>query len=136
MRRATVLVIASSLATGMAAACGSDEDSTNASKYEGEKAKVAAVVDELGEASRNGDGARVCRELFTRNLAISVKRAARRPCADEVTTKVFDEDADFEVQDLSVIDNRATARVEDQKKRKSVLYLAKERGRWRIARIS
>ena len=124
------------IALGAAAltGCGSDHGS-NGSKYDGQKAEVAAVIDSLGNAARDGAGTRICQDIFTSNLRISVTRAAHQPCADEVTQNVFNKETKYAVEDLSVIGDQATARVKDQKDRTSVLLLQKAGGRWRIARI-
>jgi hypothetical protein len=112
--------------------CGSDESKP---KFEGEKADVAAVIDKLGQAARDGDGATVCNDLFTSNLRISVRRASHRPCADEVTQNIVSKDTKYTVEDVSVIGANATAHVKDQEDRKSALLLQKSGNTWRIARI-
>jgi hypothetical protein len=115
--------------------CGGDSKS-NAGTYSGEKAKVATVVDELGKAARDGDGRRICNQLFDSNLRISVTRASKHSCAQEVVDSVFDDKADYDIQSLGVSGSTAHVRVKDQKGRRSLLLLLRESGSWRIARIS
>jgi hypothetical protein len=129
MSRRPALLLA--LAGAALLGCGSDDSP----KFEGEKADVAAVIDNLGEAARDGDGAAICNDLFTSNLRISVARASRQSCASEVTEKIVSKDTKFEIEDVSVVGARATARVKDQKDRTSALLLEKSGDEWRIARI-
>ena len=129
-------VISSGLLIAAAlAACGGGSNS-NADKYSGEKAKVATVIDELGKAARSGDGRRICDQLFDANLRISVRRASKHACAQEVVDKIFDQKTSYDVQSLGLSGNTANVRVKDQKGRKSLLLLLRESGSWRIARIS
>ena len=129
-RPALVLALAGAALIG----CGSDDDS-NDSKFKGDKADVAAVIDKLGDSARDGDGDTICNDLFTSNLRISIRRASHQSCPDEVTEKIVDKDTEYEIQDLSLVGERATARVKDQKDRKSELLLERAGGTWRIARI-
>ena len=62
-------------------------------------------------------------------------RASRRSCASEVTEKIVSKETKYEIEDVSVVGARATARVKDQKDRTSALLLEKSGGAWRIARI-
>jgi hypothetical protein len=133
--RPLMTVLLATLAVGLVA-CGGGNKS-NADKFSGDKKDVGRVVDELGDAASKGDGARICNDLFTRNLEISVSRAAHRACADEVTRNVFEKGAQYDVEDLSLLkSNVANVRVKDQRDRESVLLMFKERGEWRIAKIS
>jgi hypothetical protein len=119
----------------VALGCGDGGGGSNESRYSGEKASVARVIDELGSASRDGDGRRICSHLLTANLAISIARAAKQPCAVEIVQQLFAEDAHFDIEDLGIAGKQATIRVKDQNDRESTLLLAKQKGRWRIARI-
>ena len=121
------------LALALLGGCGGDD--SNEDRYDGEKARVAKVIDELSAAAREGDGQTICSELFTRNLAISVARASKQPCAAEVTENVFAEEAAYAVQDLGLTGRQAVVRVTDEKDRRSTLLLQKEKGRWLIARV-
>ena len=132
--RLIAVTLTAAIAATCLVACGGDK--SNADKYSGEKAKVARVVDELGAAARNGDGDRICRDLFTKNLRISIARASKRACPAEVTQKVFDRNTKYDLQDLVVQGNQATADVKDQKNRKAILLFLKEAGQWRIAKVS
>ena len=59
MSRRPALLLA--LAGAALLGCGSDDSP----KFEGEKADVAAVIDNLGKSARAGDGAAICNDLFT-----------------------------------------------------------------------
>ena len=122
------------LAAAALIGCGSDDDS-DSSDFKGEEADVAAVIERLGDSARAGDGDTICNDLFTSNLRISIRRASGQPCPDEVTENIVDEDTKYAIEDLAVEGRRSTARVRDQKDRKSALLLEQVRGEWRIARI-
>jgi hypothetical protein len=134
--RTRAAVLSFLLIAGAMSACGGDESKSNADRYSGEKAKVAAVVDQLGEAARSGDGDRICDKLFDSNLKTSVTRASNRPCSQEVVDKTFDEKTRYDVQSLGLAGDRAQVRVKDEKDRTSLLLILREGGSWRIARIS
>ena len=112
--------------------CGGDDGDEG--RFEGERANVARVVEQLQDAARQGDGARICGQLFTRNLAISVARASRRPCAQEVTSNLGT-GTTFEVLDVQVRPSSAVAQIRDETERRSSLVFLREGGGWRIARI-
>jgi len=116
-------------------ACGDDNDDGSGG-FKGEEKKVAVVVDYLSAASRSGDGERICNELFTRNLSTSVAKTSKKSCPDEITKKLFDEDARYNIDDIAVTGNKATVRVTDQVNRESVLQMVNENGAWKIAKIS
>lgn len=114
---------------GLLAGCG-DDDSDNADK------EITAVVSELQVASRAGDGARICNDLFTENLAISVKNASKQACADEVAANIASDDAEFKLENLKVNGNNATAVVVDQRGQRSAVLFQRANDSWRIARIA
>ena len=122
-------LVAAVVCVGLLAGCG-DDDSDSA---DGE---ITAVVSELQVASREGDGARICNDLFTENLAISVKNASKHECADEVAQNVASDDAEFKLENLKVNGNNATAVVVDQRGQRSAVLFQREGDSWRIARIA
>ena len=128
MHRQTIVGFMAALcAAGVLASCGGGGDG------EGE---VKDVVEELESASREGDGARICNELFTENLAISIRRAAKQPCADEVTQNVASKSARFTVAELEVDGDKATAQLVDEKEQRSDVLFERDGDSWRIARIA
>lgn len=108
------------------AACGGNED----------EGKIRDVVEELEAASRDGNGERICSELFTENLAISIQRAARQPCSDEVAENVASESAKFTLAALKVTGDKATAQLVDGEERRSDVLFERAGESWRIARIA
>ena len=64
---------------------------------------VEQVMSDLQSASRDGDGQRICSEIFTPKLSNSVTRSsATGSCASEVKAKLFSADAQIEVQSVDV----------------------------------
>ena len=97
---------------------------------------VLETVDTLQTASRRGDGERICREIFTPELAASVKGAARTSCAREVRTNLFSPRTSLAVgRDIRIEGTRAAARVIDQNGKVSTLFLVQQAGKWRIDRV-
>jgi hypothetical protein len=122
-------VLAVVLCTGLLAGCGDDDSDSS-------DAQIAAVVMQLEDASRAGDGGRICDQLFTENLAISVKRASKQECADEVAENVASDDAEFKLERLDVKGDNATAELVDQRGERSAVLFERDGDSWRIARIS
>ena len=113
-------------------ACGGDDDEGESD----DQVAVAAVVEELESASKEGDGQKICDELFTENLAISVQRASGKSCAEEVSDNVAADDASFEIENLQVNGDNANAQLVDQRDERSDVLFQRENGEWRIARIA
>ncbi|HZO36020.1 MAG TPA: hypothetical protein VFB41_04000 [Solirubrobacteraceae bacterium] len=120
------------LSAGAIAGCG---DKASLTSGDTAQDKVTAVIDDLGTSARDGDGDRICKELFTSNLRISVARASGTTCAKEVGANIFSSDTKFDIGDVTVDGTTATASVTDQDGRTSSLVFASEDGQWRIARI-
>jgi hypothetical protein len=116
-------------------ACGGGDDDTNESRFEGEEAEVAAVIDRLTTAAREEDAKTICEDLITENLQISIRRAAGTSCAAEVGENIFAEDAEFRAEDIAVTEDTATAEVVDQHEQRSNLLFERDGESWRIARI-
>lgn len=124
-----VLAAACALATG----CGGEE--SNADRYEGEEAEVAAVVDRLQTAARDGDVKTICEELVTADLQRSVRQASGASCGEEFEQNVVSDDTTFRVESVNVDGETASANIVDQKDRRSQVAFAKVEGDWRIASI-
>ena len=116
--------------------CGGDDEETNADRYEGEEAEVAALVDEFAEAGRDGDGEKVCEEIFDEALAKNVEREAKQSCASEVEDNLPEGEYELEVSSVDVSDNTATVAVTDQDDNKSVLHVVKADSDWRVLRVT
>ena len=113
------------------AGCGGDDDEGS-----DDQVAVAAVVEELEATSKAGDGQKICDELFTENLAISVQRASGRSCGEEVAANVAADDASFRIENLAVDGDNATAQLIDQTDQRSDVVFQRQDGGWRIARIA
>lgn len=125
------MVLACGLASASVAGCGGGDSNTTS-----DQAAVRATVVELTAASRAGSGTKICDELFTPLLKQSVAKAARRPCATEVSAKLLSPKAKFDVQDVAVQGSQATATVMDQFGKASTLSLVKAKGGWRISGVT
>jgi hypothetical protein len=120
---------------------GSDKDSSADQKsttaVSGDQRGILTTIDALQTASRKGDGAKVCQELFTSKLARSVEKSAKRSCASEVKTNLFAPDAEISVgRQIEVAGGRGTAIIREQNGNVSKLSLLKQSGRWRIDRVT
>jgi hypothetical protein len=103
-----------------------------------EQDAVEQVLTDLETASREGDAARICEEIFTPKLAASVSRSSNSgSCASEVKAQLFSPDAAIEVQDIEGPDgSNATATVEEANGNVSTVHLVKQDGQWRIRSVT
>jgi type II secretory pathway pseudopilin PulG len=99
---------------------------------------VEQVMSDLQTASREGDGERICNQIFTPKLSNSVtKSSASGSCATEVKDKLFSADTKIEVQNIDVPDGaNATATVKEANGNTSTVFLVKQSGRWRIRSVA
>jgi hypothetical protein len=99
---------------------------------------VEQVLSDLETASREGDAARVCEEIFTPKLAASVSRSSNSgSCESEVRSQLFSPDAAIEVQNIEGPDGSdATATVEEANGNVSTVHLVKQDGQWRIRSVT
>lgn len=125
-------------AAAVAIGCGGDDDdaNNNADNYDGTDAEVAAVVDDFANAGRDGDGAKVCDEIFTEQLSGSVEEAAGQSCASEVEDNLPEGDYELTIDTLQVDGDTATVGVTDQEDNESVLHLEQTDSDWRLARVT
>ena len=112
--------------SGGSDAGGSDEDA------------VRQVLTDLQTASREGDGERICNQIFTPKLSNLVTSSSTSgSCATEVREKLFSRDAQIEVQSVVVPDeSNATATVVEANGNTSTVFLVKQSGRWRIRSVT
>lgn len=122
----------------VAIGCGGDDDdaNNNADNYDGTDAEVAAVVDDFANAGRDGDGAKVCNEIFSEELSGNVEEQSGQSCASEVEDNLPEGDYELTVDTLQVKGDTATVGVTDQDDNESVLHLERTDSDWRIARVT
>jgi hypothetical protein len=130
-----VLAVVGLLAAGLAGCGGSNGGQQDARATD--TAAVRNVLSQLQQASRAGDGDRICTQIFTPKLADSVTRAANSgSCAEEVRANVFSPSARLTVEDVTVNDPaNATATVKEANGNRSTVFLVKQSGRWRIRSV-
>ena len=135
MKTTGAWIVAGIVALG-AAGCGGSDDKRQ-DPAAADRAAVTRVLGQLQEASRAGDGNRICSQIFTPKLADSVTRAARSgSCAIEVREKLFSPRTRLTVQDVTVTDPaNATATVKEANGNTSTVFLVKQSGRWRIRSV-
>lgn len=127
-------ILGASLAIGCGG--GDDDGSENADRYEGDEREVAALVDDFADAGRDGDGARVCDEIFAVALTRNVEREAKQSCEAEVEENLPEGEYELEVDAIDVNGQTATANVTDEEDNRSVLHMVKSGDAWRILRVA
>jgi hypothetical protein len=130
---AVVVVVAVVL---LIAGGGDDDVNNNADRYEGTEAEVATVIDDFANAGRDGDGEKICDEIFTAQLASNIEREAGQSCPTEVEENLPEDEYELEVDTLEVDGDNATVAVTDQDDNTSVLHISKVDAIWRIARVT
>ena len=125
-------------ATVVAIGCGGDDDdvNNNADNYEGTEAEVAQVIDDLGNAGRDGDGTKICEDIFTADLVKSIERGAGQSCESEVDDNLEQDEYELEIDSLEVDGDSATVGTTDQKDRSALLRLQRIDGAWRVVSFS
>jgi hypothetical protein len=110
-------------------------DEVNADDYSGEEARVAEVVDRFEEAYESDDGATICRELFTGDLAGSYA-SSPGGCEGE-WTKGNPGYAEIDIQELSVMGDGASAIADDENADENWIFDFRQSsgGEWRISQI-
>jgi hypothetical protein len=141
MRRARtkrVACVAALSAAVIATGCGGDDDvNNNADNYDGTEAEVAGLVDDFANAGRDGDGTKICDDIFTTELSDNVEREAGQSCATEVEDNLPEGDYELEIDSLEVDgDTTATVGVTDEDDNSSILHIEKADDVWRIARVT
>ena len=98
---------------------------------------VDQVLSDLQSASQEGDGSRICDEIFTPKLAALVSRSSKSGnCATEVKAKLFSPEAKIDVESVDVPDgSNATATVKEANGNVSKVHLVKQGGEWRIRSV-
>jgi hypothetical protein len=132
--RTTLLGLLVTAAMVPLAGCGLGGDDEGDS----DRDAVEQVMSDLETASRDGDGQRICNQIFTPKLSNSVtKSSAAGSCATEVEDKLFSRETEIEVQSIEVPDEaNATATVKEANGNTSTVFLVKQSGRWRIRSVT
>jgi len=136
MNRMTIGVVGILLVAVVAAAVvvtrGGNESGSS------DESAVRQVLTDLETASREGDGERICNQIFTPKLANLVTSSSTSgSCATEVKSKLFAPDAQIEVQSVDVTDeSNATAIVEEANGNTSTVFLVRQSGVWRIRSVT
>jgi hypothetical protein len=129
--------VAALCAVGIAAGCGGDDDvNNNADSYDGTDAEVAGLVDDFANAGRDGDGTKICEDLFSKELKDNIEREAGQSCPSEVEDNLPEDEYELKVDTLDVQGDTATVAVTDQDDNSSVLHIEKVDDAWRIARVT
>ena len=139
MRRPNGIVYVAALcATAIAAGCGGGDDDVNknADNYDGTDAEVATAVDEFANAGRDGDGTKICEDIFTPELTGNIERVAGQSCPSEVADNLPEGEYELTIDTLEVNGDAATVAVTDQDDNSSVLHFEKTDAAWRIARVT
>jgi hypothetical protein len=100
--------------------------------------QINQVISDLQSASRDGDGARICQEIFTPRLAALIARSAKSGnCATEVKANLFSPKTSMDVERIDGPDgSTATATVKEANGNVSKVSLVKHDGNWRISGVA
>jgi hypothetical protein len=115
-------------------ACGGDKGA-NEKRFDGDSADVAAVVDQLQTYAREGDGAKICADLMTPQLARFIESSFSTSCAKRVSDQLGDKGTTITVRRLRVDGPLASATVVEQNRNVTGMAFIKRDGEWRISRI-
>jgi hypothetical protein len=128
-----ILVVAVAVAVALVTRGAGDNDAGST-----DAVAVRQVLTDLESASREGDGERICSQIFTPKLANLVTSSSTSgSCATEVKSKLFSPDAQIEVQSVNVTDeSNATAIVKEANGNTSTVFLVRQSGVWRIRSVT
>jgi hypothetical protein len=133
MRAALALCL---LALALTACSTAPRDS--AKKFKGDRAAVAAAVEDLESAARDNDAGEACAKLFSAGLLATIK-ANGKNCQSAVKDAFKDADLlDLTVDKVSVTGTKATATVTSgtgSHKQTDTLALEKVGAAWRISSL-
>jgi hypothetical protein len=93
-------------------------------------------VDDFADAGRDGDGDKICTEIFSEDLAKNVEKEAGQSCPSEVGENLPEGEYSLEVDTLEVKGDTATVGVTDQADNKNVLHIVKTDSAWQIASVT
>jgi hypothetical protein len=126
------LLAAALLALG---GCGAARSSSS-SKFQGEQAKVAKVVDNLATDGRRKDASKICSDLLAPGLVARI-RTAGADCVAEMKKAIDDaDDFDLEVQSVRITGNQARAQVRQGKDGPIATFsFVEQGGSWRATSL-
>ena len=138
LRRNRLAYVVALSAAALAIGCGDDGDdvNNNAENYDGTEAEVASVVDDFASAGRDGDGTKVCEEIFAPDLADNVEKEAGQSCASEVEGNLAKDEYELEIDSLEIDGDEATVGVTDQEDDSEVFRIERVDADWRITAIN
>jgi hypothetical protein len=133
--RSAPVVLLATLALALGG-CGAASTSSSSSKFKGEQAAVAKVVDQLSSAGRSKDAAKICSDILSPSLVAQIK-ADGADCQAEMKKTIEDaDDYDLEVLSVSVNDHQAQAKVRQGKNGQVATFsFDKENGGWRATSL-
>lgn len=118
-------------------ACGGGDDGPNAKRFDGDQKKIAAVIDDLQSAARDGEADRICDDVFTKELASTIKRETGVGCTARVKQQLVDKKATYKAEGVRLDGtDKAVVNVTDAGGTRSVLYMTRAGDDWRIAQIA
>jgi hypothetical protein len=131
-KRAALLLVVLTVA-----ACGGASSNSQTGSGQDEDAAVRAVIANLQQAARQGDGNRICTEIFTAKLADSVTASSKGgSCAKEVKSKLFSPKTTLTVETVDVTGpTDAKATVKENTGKTSNIFLVKQGGEWRVRSV-
>jgi hypothetical protein len=104
----------------------------------GEEAAVRGVIADLQRLSRAGDAKQICSQIFSRELARSIKAASKsHSCVTEIKQKVATPAETLKVKKVQITGpTNATAIATEQTKKTLNLYLIKRGGDWQLRSVN
>jgi hypothetical protein len=123
-------------ASGTIGACGGNSNGGGSSQR-ADATSIKAVLADLQAASRQGDGNRICTQIFTPKLSDSVTMSSSTgSCAKEVRQKLFSPNARFTVEGIRITGpSAATAIVKEASGKSSNVFFVKQSNLWRIRSV-
>jgi hypothetical protein len=134
-RLGAAILLAAVVAIGAFAVVRGGAEGANEKRFEGEEGDVAAVVDRLQEYARDGDGAGICSEVMTAQLARFIATSFDTSCAARVNEQLGAPGTTITVERLRVDGPLASATVSEQNRNVTGMAFVKRDGEWRISRI-
>ncbi len=125
------------LVAAVLAGCGAASQDS-AKEFEGEERVVAVTVEDLEDAARRDQPARICERLLARTLVQRLRRAGTN-CRTAVNEALDDADAfDLTVEDITIRGTTATVKVTSgtgSDEKTDTLLLEREGRAWKIASL-
>jgi hypothetical protein len=133
MRR--TLLLAPLLALVLSA-CAGTTTTKSASKFKGDQAQVAQLVDDLAKAGSRGDAKSICTNILATQLINELKQAGG-DCVTEMDRAIKDaSDYDLQVVSVKINGSTATAQVRQGKSGKVATFsFVKEKPGWRASAL-